>query len=647
MEAALEGAIHEVVEILLRQQDPAGFWVHELEADATITSEYLLLRRWLGIADPAAEAKAVRHLQGIQLPDGGWPIYHNGPANLSASVKAYFALKMAGVSPEAPEMRRARQAVRELGGITKVNVFTRILLALFGEFDWRGVPCMPVEICLLPRWFYFNLYQISYWSRTVLVPLLIIFAHRPVRPVPRSARLDELYLVPREQADYALPRDPETFTWRNLFLVVDRLLRIQDRLVPRAFRRPAIEAATRWMLERMQGEGGLGGIFPAMANSVIALTCLGYPVDHPAVRKALAEIDALRIETADSLRVQPCLSPVWDTALSINALIEAGLPPDHPALSRAGTWLLANQARRSGDWRLKSPGTEPGGWTFQFDNEFYPDVDDTAVVLMALRKIRVVDEEAKTRAIARGLNWLLALQGSDGGWGAYDKDNNRMVFNRIPFADHGALMDPSTEDLAGRVLEALGYLGFRPDEPAAAKALAFLKARQCWDGSWYGRWGVNYVYGTWSVLAGLASIGEDMEAPYVRRAVAWLLSRQNPDGGWGESCYTYDDSRTAGMGKSTASQTAWALMALLQAGEAGSPAVARGIRFLLETRAPHGLWDEREFTGTGFPRVFYLRYHGYARYFPLWALALYRRSQRTSVVRPASVARLRPADLLR
>jgi squalene-hopene/tetraprenyl-beta-curcumene cyclase len=396
------------------------------------------------------------------------------------------------------------------------------------------------------------------------------------------------------------------------------------------------------MLERMQGEGGLGGIYPAMANSVVALTCLGYPVDHPMVRKALGEIDALRVETGDTLRVQPCLSPVWDTALTISTLIETGLPPDHPALSRAGEWLLSKQMRRPGDWRLRAPATPPGGWPFQFENEFYPDVDDTAAVLMALRKIRVPDEEAKTRGIARGLNWILALQGSDGGWGAYDKNNNRMVFNLIPFADHGALMDPSTEDLAGRVLEALGYLGFRPDEPAVAKAIAFLKARQCWDGSWYGRWGVNYLYGTWSVLAGLDSIGEDMGAPYIRKAVAWLLSRQNPDGGWGESCYTYDDSRTAGMGKSTASQTAWALIALLRAGEVAHPAVVRGIRFLLETRAPDGFWHEAEFTGTGFPRVFYLRYHGYPIFFPLWALALYRRRLSAgTATRQASVTRLR------
>jgi squalene-hopene/tetraprenyl-beta-curcumene cyclase len=640
-EAALDRAIHEVVEILLRQQDPAGFWVHELEADATITSEYLLLRRWLGIADPATEAKAVRHLQAIQLPEGGWPIYHHGPANISATVKAYFALKMAGVSPEAPEMRRARQTVLELGGITKVNVFTRILLALFGEFDWRGVPCMPVEIVLLPRWFYFNLYQISYWSRTVLVPLLTIFAHRPVRPVPRFARLDELYLVSREQATYSLPRDPEIFTWRNFFLVVDRCLRFYDRFVPRPFRRRALQAAERWMLERMQGAGGLGAIFPAMSNSVIALLCLGYPPEHPAVRKALAEIDALRIETADTLRVQPCVGPIWDTALTVNALIEAGLQSDHPALVRAGVWLLGQQTTRPGDWRLAASGTLPGGWAFQFENEFYPDVDDTAFVLMALRKIRLPDEEAKTRNIGRGLHWLLALQGRDGGWGAYDRDNDRTVFNLIPFADHGALLDPSTEDLAGRVLEAMGYLGFDPDEPAAARAIAFAKERQRPDGSWHGRWGVNYLYGTWSVLAGLARIGEDMSSPHTRKAVAWLLSRQNPDGGWGESCYTYDDPRTAGMGKSTASQTAWALLALLHAGEVAHPAVAQGVRFLLETQAPHGLWEEAEFTGTGFPRVFYLRYHGYSKYFPLWALALYRRLSAPAGARQASVTRLR------
>lgn len=639
---AVDAALEQGVEILLQRQHPTGFWVHELEADATITSEYLLLRRWLQIADPAIEAKAIRHLLAVQLPDGGWPIYHNGPANISASVKAYFALKMTGVSPEATAMLKARQAVLELGGITRVNVFTKILLALFGEYPWVGVPCMPVEICLLPRWFYFNLYEISYWSRTVLMPLLIIFAHRPVRPVPASARLDELHLVPREQADYSLPRDPELFTWRNFFLVVDRILRIHDRLVRWPFRARAIRLATRWMLERMQGEGGLGGIFPAMSNSVVALTCLGYSPEDPVVRKALAEIDALRIETADTLRVQPCLSPVWDTALTISTLVEAGLPPDHPALARAGEWLLGRQTRRNGDWRLKVPGTPPGGWAFQFENEFYPDVDDTAAVLTALRKIRVRDEEAKTRAIARGLNWVLAMQGKDGGWGAYDKDNNRMVFNLIPFADHGALMDPSTEDLAGRVLETLGYLGFRPDEPAAERAIAFLEARQCGDGSWYGRWGVNYLYGTWSVLAGLARIREDLRAPYVRKAVAWILNRQNPDGGWGESCYTYNDSRSAGMGKSTASQTAWALLGLLHAGEAAHPAVERGIRFLLETRAPHGLWDEAEFTGTGFPRVFYLRYRGYPAYFPLWALALYRRALAGETRgREASITRLR------
>ncbi len=642
VETVLDRAIQEGVETLLRLQDPAGFWVHELEADATITSEYLLLRRWLGIVDAALEAKAVRHLQAIQLPDGGWPIYHNGPANVSATVKAYFALKMAGLPRDAPEMLKARQKVLELGGITRVNVFTKILLALFGEYDWEGVPCMPVEIALLPRWFYFNLYEISYWSRTVLVPLLIIFAHRPVRPAPASARLDELYLVPREQASISLPRDPQTFTWRNFFLVVDRILRLHDRYVRWPFRRRAIQEAGRWMLERMQGEGGLGGIYPAMANSVVALTCLGYPLDHPMVRKALAEIDALRVETADTLHVQPCLSPVWDTALTVNALVEAGLPPDHSALSRAGVWLLSKQTRRSGDWRLKAPGTPPGGWPFQFENEFYPDVDDTAVVLMALRRIRIPDEEAKTRTIARGLNWLLALQGSDGGWGSYDKDNNRVIFNLIPFADHGALMDPSTEDLAGRVLEALGFLGFRPDEPTAAKAMVFLKARQCWDGSWYGRWGVNYLYGTWSVLAGLRSIGEDMDAPYVRKAVGWLLSRQNSDGGWGESCYSYNDPRTAGMGRSTASQTAWALLALLQAGEVDHPAVGRGIRFLLETRAADGFWHEEEFTGTGFPRVFYLRYHGYRVYFPLWALARYRRCLAEGAGnRQGSVTRLR------
>ena len=635
--ATLEHAIQHGTEALLACQDPAGFWVHELEADVTITSEYLLLRRWLGIPEPAQEAKATRHILSLQLADGGWPTYANGPANISATVKAYFALKMAGLPATHPALVRACRRARDLGGITQVNIFTRILLALFGEMDWKGVPCMPVELMLLPRWFYFNLYEISYWSRTVLVPLLIIFAHRPVRPSPAHAHLDELYLVPRDEADLSFPHDAETFTWRNIFLFVDRCLRIHDRLVRQPFRQRAIRTAERWMLQRMQGEGGLGGIFPAMANAVIALTCRGYGLDSPEVKQGLAAIEALCIDGPETFRVQPCLSPIWDTALTISALVEAGLAADHPALVRAGHWLLDRQTRCSGDWRLRVPGVQPGGWAFQFENEYYPDVDDSSVVLMSLRKIRLPEEEAKTRAIARGLNWVLALQGSDGGWGAYDKDNNRLIFNKIPFADHGALMDPSTEDLAGRVLEALGYLGFRTDEPAAARAAEFIRGRQCPDGSWYGRWGVNYLYGTWSVLAGLRSVGEDMGQPYVRKAVAWLLGRQNPDGGWGESCFTYDDPRTGAMGKSTASQTAWALLALLHAGEAAHPAVMRGVQFLLATQRPDGFWDEAEFTGTGFPRVFYLRYHGYRAYFPLWALALYRRCRDQNGVSDDSV----------
>jgi squalene-hopene/tetraprenyl-beta-curcumene cyclase len=500
---------------------------------------------------------------------------------------------------------------------------------------------------LLPRGFYFNLYEISYWSRTVLVPLLIIFAHRPVRPAPSHARLDELYLVPRDQADLSFPRDPETFTWRNVFLFVDRCLRVHDRLVRRPFRQRAIRMAERWMVERMQGEGGLGAIFPAMANAVVALTCLGYSLDHPDMARGLAAIEALCLETPETLRVQPCLSPIWDTALTISTLTAAGLPADHPALIRAGSWLLDRQTRCPGDWRLKTDGVQPGGWAFQFENEFYPDVDDSAAVLMALRKIRLPDEEAKTRAISRGLNWVMALQGTDGGWGAYDKDNNRMVFNKIPFADHGALMDPSTEDLAGRVLEALGHLGVRPGEPAAARAIAFLRGRQCPDGSWYGRWGVNYLYGTWSVLAGLRAIGEDMSLPYVRTAVEWILARQNPDGGWGESCLSYENPRTAGMGHSTASQTAWALLGLLHAGESAHPAVRRGVQFLLAAQRPDGFWDEREFTGTGFPRIFYLRYHGYAAYFPLWALAAYRQALAGCDGPEAAVIPLRSSPALR
>ncbi len=623
-QAEVEEALHRArVALLARQNREEGYWVGELQADSTLTSEYLLLRRFLGRDDPEREAAAARYLQHCQLPDGGWGIYPGGPSDLSATVKAYFALKVTGASPGEDCLRRARDLILARGGAARVNVFTRILLALFGQYEWRYIPAMPVEIILLPHLFPFTVYKISYWSRTVLVSLLIIFAHRPFRPVPPGRGIEELFVSPVRGA--AFPWERPWWRIRNFFLVLDRLLHLYEAHPVPPLRTRALRAAREWILPRMRGSGGLGAIYPAMANSIIALTCLGYPTDHPDLQKALKEIEALEIWDERGLHLQPCHSPVWDTCLAALALLASGLASDHPALQRAATWLLTTQSTRPGDWALTLPGVEPGGWYFQFENEFYPDVDDAAVALMVLHAVRLPAETGKKEAaIARGLTWMLAMQGRDGGWGAFDKDNNRLLFNQIPFADHGALLDPSSNDVTARALEALARLQYPRDHPAVQRGLEFLRAHQEPEGPWYGRWGVNYIYGTWSVLAALHTLGEPMEQEMVRRAVAWLLAHQNPDGGWGESCHSYTDPRTAGQGVSTASQTAWALLALLYAGEAHHPAVPRGVAFLLHRQKSSGFWDEEEFTGTGFPRVFFLRYHMYRHYFPLWVLSLYR-----------------------
>jgi squalene-hopene/tetraprenyl-beta-curcumene cyclase len=625
---SIEEALKRGQQWLLSQQAEAGYWVHELEADATLTSEYLMLRRFLGFVDKEKERKAVRYLIDAQLSEGGWPIYYGGPPEISASVKAYFALKLSGVSPDEPFMRKARAAILNIGGVVRANVFTKIALTLFDQYDWRGIPTMPVELAFLPPNSVFSLYDLSYWSRAVLTPLLIIFHNKPVCRIPKEQGIDELWCVPREQMDFrqAPPflRDRLWFTWKNFFIFLDVLLRIYERMVPEGLSRKAIARAADWMIERMEGEGGLGAIYPAMANSVVALRCLGYDVEHPLVRKALGEIEALEVHEGDAMHLQPCFSPIWDTPLTINSLIESGLPQDHPALIRAARWVLAKQCRKVGDWIVSSPQAEPGGWYFQFENEFYPDNDDTAVVIIALSKLAMPEADVQRDAMQRGIRWTLAMQGSDGGWGAYDKDNNKLFLNHIPFADHKALLDPSTADLAGRELEMLGALGYDLSHPAAVRAIRFLRKNQEADGSWYGRWGVNYVYGTWSVLAGLKAIGEDMQAEYVRRAVAWLVSKQNPDGGWGESCLSYAEADAHGVGESTSSQTAWALLGLLCAGEADTISVVRGVNSLLRHQDPQGFWPERMHTGTGFPRVFYLRYHGYSHFFSLWALSMYR-----------------------
>ena len=625
----VDRAIERATNLLLSCQAPDGHWVGELEANTTITSEYLLFCHLVGRVDRERERKIANYLRAHQLPDGGFSIYEQGPANVSATIKAYFAMKVAGVPSDDPALVAARARIHALGGPPHADVFTKILLALFGEYDWAGVPSMPVEIMLLPRWSYFNLLEVSYWSRTVIVPLLILMDRKPVMRLGEHQRLDELWVVPRGQARLRLDRVPRpfstrTFLWKNFFIGVDDYLKSWERLGPRPFRARAVDAARRFIEERLAVPGGLGGIFPAMTNAVLALRALGYPDDHPLVRGQIKEIENLGVETADTLYYQPCLSPVWDTALAANALVESGLPPDHPQLQRAADWMMNEQITVPGDWQAKRPHVEPGGWPFQYSNDFYPDLDDTAMVMMALTKIQGVDPERKRRAIDRGLAWFLGMQGSDGGWASFDADNNRLIFNNIPFADHGALLDPSTEDLTGRGLELLGTLGYGTDHAAARRALGFIQRSQTKDGSWYGRWGTNYIYGTWSVLRGLAAIGEDRSQEYVERAVAWLVSRQNPDGGWGETLESYDDPGLAGRGDSMPSQTAWALLGLFAAGHTEGPAVERGIRYLVHTQHEDGGWEDPLWNGTGFPRVFYLKYHLYAKYFPLWALGVYR-----------------------
>jgi squalene-hopene/tetraprenyl-beta-curcumene cyclase len=619
----LNDAIRRAQEYLLSLQHPEGYWLGELEADSTLTSEYIMLRHFLHRVDRERERKAANYLKAKQLPDGGWDLFPGGASEISATVKAYFALKLMGYSPDDAFMRRARENILAKGGVTKANVFTKIALALFGQYDWRGVPSMPVEIILFPRWFFFNLSEVSYWSRTVIVPLLILMDLKPVCEIPAAAGIDELYVPSRAGADLRFPRSERLFTWKNFFVTLDTLLHGLEHWAPRPFRARARQQALTWLLTRM-GPGGLGGIYPAMANAVMALYTLGYSEDHPKMAEGLKEIELLGIEEADRFHLQPCLSPVWDTCLAVNALVESGLPPEHPALLTAATWLLQEQILRRGDWQVKRPDLPAGGWPFQFRNDFYPDTDDSAVVLMALKKVALPDRADIREAIATGLEWFLGMQSRSGGWGSFDADNTRLLLNNIPFADHGALLDPPTEDLAGRGLEMLGTYGETLAHPRAARALDFVKRTQDPRGGWYGRWGANYIYGTWSVLRGLRTIGEDLGAPYVRRAVQWLESCQNVDGGWGETLQSYADPTLAGKGQSIPSQTAWALLGLLAAGEARNPAVARGIEYLLETQRSDGSWDDPFWNATGFPRVFFLKYHLYPVYFPLWALGVYR-----------------------
>jgi squalene-hopene/tetraprenyl-beta-curcumene cyclase len=629
--AEVDAAVDRAAAGLAAAQRSDGHWVFELEADCTIPAEYVLLRHYLGEpVDAALEAKIGRYLRRIQSGEHhGWGLFHAGALDVSASVKAYFALKMIGDDVTAPHMARAREAILSAGGAEAVNVFTRIQLALFDAGPWSTVPTMPPELILLPRWFPIHLSKMSYWARTVVVPLLLLCAAKPAARNAKGVKVDELY-TRKAVRPVTRAADPK-WLWTIGFNTLDRLLKAVEGLWPKRLRQRAFATCEAWVLERLNGEDGLGAIYPAMANSVMMLDLLGYSEDHPARAIARKSVENLLVVREDEAYCQPCFSPVWDTALAAHAMIEAG-GGANVACARAGlSWLKPLQVLDAeGDWAEARPGVRPGGWAFQYNNAYYPDLDDTAVVVMAMDRAAVADR----LPIDRGMEWTLGLQSGNGGWGAFDADCAYDYLNNLPFADHGALLDPPTADVSARCVSMLAQLGHRRDSPRMAAAIEFLRREQEPDGSWFGRWGVNYIYGTWSVLCALNAAGVERDEPIIARASGWLRAIQNSDGGWGESCDSYDLGRTGHIpAPSTASQTAWALLGLMAAGEVESEAVARGIDWLAAHQEADGLWGQEHHTGGGFPRVFYLRYHGYPKYFPLWALARYRNLRRSNTKR--------------
>jgi squalene-hopene/tetraprenyl-beta-curcumene cyclase len=617
--------VSRAAEALIRHQRPDGHFLFELEADATIPAEYVLLEHFLARIDADLEARIGVYLRGIQGEHGGWPLFHDGAFNISASVKAYFALKAIGDDPEAPHMRVAREAILAAGGAERTNVFTRAQLALFGQVPWRAVPVMPVEIMHLPLWFPFHLSKVSYWSRTVIVPLLVLMALRPRARNPSGVGISELFRTKPDQVKDWI-RGPYRSGWGRFFKAVDVLLRAAEPLFPKAARRRAVEKAVAFVTERLNGDDGLGAIYPAMANSVMMFDALGYAPDHPHAAIAWQSVRKLLVIQADRAYCQPCLSPVWDTSLAGHALAEAGVATD-----AACDWLRPLQITDVvGDWAVRRPGLRPGGWAFQYANPHYPDVDDTAVVGLLLHRN---GDPAHAEAIDRAREWVIGMQSSDGGWGAFEPENTHHYLNHIPFADHGALLDPPTADVSARCVSFLAQIGMLRDDPVMARALAYLRREQEADGSWFGRWGTNYIYGTWSVLCALNAVGTPADDPAVRRAVDWLAAVQRSDGGWGEDEESYADAPHGRYKESTPSQTAWAVLGLMAAGAVEHPAVARGIEYLTRTQRADGEWTEKPYTAVGFPRVFYLRYHGYRLYFPLLALARYRNLMRGNLRR--------------
>lgn len=618
----VEAAWQKARDALLRLQNPKGYWVGELQGDSILESEYLLLKFILEQENDPELPKIANYLRNLQNPQGGWSLFPGGPSDLSGTVKAYYALKLMGDKPHAPHMKRAREVVLKMGGAEKCNSFTKFYFAALGQISYSACPSVPPEIVFLPKWFYFNLYHVSAWTRTMILPLAFVTTLKYVRRLPDEMGMPELY-IDREAANRVADR-PKVLpkNWRDIFLRVDQFLKIYERMPIAALREKAMKLAESWLLARMGNSEGLGAIFPPMVYMLIVFRALGYPDNDPRVAKAHKDLKDFYIEEGNTIRLQPCFSPVWDTGLAMHALAEAGLEADSDAARRGIAWLLEKECRVAADWQENCPPVEPSGWFFEYSNPHYPDVDDTAIVLACLSRL---GGHAAQEAKNRGIKWLLNMQNVDGGWAAFDRTKDRPILEKIPFADHNAMQDPSCPDIAGRVLEGLGHCGIRIDHPAVGPAIKFIRKHQDASGAWWGRWGVNYIYGTWQILTGLRAVGEDMSQAYIQRAAAWLRSVQKPDGSFGETCQTYENPSLKGRGESTPSQTAWGAMGLMAVAGPNDPAVRKAIDWLIDHQDQDGNWEENFYTGTGFPKVFYLKYHLYRLYFPLTALSRYRR----------------------
>ena len=624
--AKVDFAIDRAQRALLAQQHREGYWQQALEANAEMNAEYIIFNRYMELpADPDLDKRLARMILDTQQGDGSWTLFPGGEGDLSTTITAYFGLKLAGWRAGDEPMMQARRWILSKGGIENAGILTRFYLAAMNQVPWRATASMPVEITLLPNWFPINIYELASWARGTLMALMVLQAKKPAVAIDWRQGVLELYIQPPHFTKFRMPRSERTISLRNALRFADKALRFYDGHHARGLRASALRYAENWLLEHQDANGSWGGIQPCYLLSPMALKALGYRNDHPVIVKALEAVQELVWEQGDSIIYQPCVSPNWDTALAAKALIDAGLPGDHQALRDAAKWLIEHQIFKRGDWSIKRPKLEPGGWAFEFFNDWYPDVDDSAVILMVLAVAAHDDPVAREQAIKLGANWVMGMQSKDGGFAAFDVDNDSEWLNSAPFADLEAATDPTCADLTGRVLEMMAAVGYRSDHPVARRAIAWLKRNQENDGSWWGRWGVSYVYGTFSALSGLRAIGVDPNEPWIKRAAAWLKSVQNTDGGWGETCLADKDPALKGKGSSTPSQTAWGLIGLIAAEDGLSENAMRAVAWLAEGQNEQGRWEDTEYTGTGFPNHFYLRYQMYAHYFPLMALGRFRR----------------------